>query len=431
LLFRNGPGDIGNATVILEWLLPLQVTEASDTNYGSWRSSPGKIEIDQNWREFIGCELILILDRHAGKLSSSLIARIEQSLVHAAEGAMRRNVDPSYSNIALMSAFLMEHVGISMNRPDLERSGTLKAWQCYLLFNEYGTFSEYNSPTYYGVNMLALALWRDAGLTRNMRIMGAEMEAALWREVASFYHAGLKNIVGPYFRAYSMDITKYNAIIGMWIALALDNATTAPLPRKTGAGYSELSNILPAVQVGHAVSDDVISDLEMFQGGRYITRTVPSNLGLFSKKYHVTAMIAEKWIMGGVIGRSGDSNQFKVGTLHWNASNPGSIASLVVLGRGVQEVEVSETNMTIRRLDGGVGIEFCVNCKDIVKEWFNGTTWSLPGMTFTISGAPASITAEAMSSSTFKNEYSIAESVFSVVKVRCNLKTITLTPFPS
>jgi len=295
LLFRNAAGDTGNASVILEWLLPLQNTDASSKNYGVWKTSPGSSNVDENWREFIGCELVLILDRHSGKLSLDLVSRIRQSLIRAAEGAMRRDVNPSYTNIALMSAFLMEYVGVSMHRPDLENAGTLKSWECYLLFQEHGTFSEFNSPTYGGVDMLALAFWRDLGQTQNMRVMGAEMEAALWRHTASYYHAGLRNLAGPFFRAYGMDMTRYNAIIGIWIALATENLATAPLPRAAGASFFELSNIFPAVQVGHAVPDGVLLDLSTFTGSRFLQKTVPSDPGVFSAQYHVATLVGTNW----------------------------------------------------------------------------------------------------------------------------------------
>ncbi|MEX2680045.1 MAG: hypothetical protein Q6373_000465 [Candidatus Sigynarchaeota archaeon] len=428
-LFRNATGDTGNASVILEWLMPLQYTDVSSNSYGAWKTSPGSSTVDENWREFIGCELILILDQHSGKLSPDLVSKIKQSLIRAAEGAKNRNVRPSYTNIAFMSAFLMEYVGASMHRQDLENAGTMKSWECYLLFQEHGTFTEFNSPTYSGVDMLALALWRDLGKTQSMRTMGAEMEAALWRHVASYYHAGLRNLAGPYFRAYGMDMTRYNAIIGIWIALATENLATAPLPRAAGASFFELSNVFPAVQVGHAVPDGVLQDLNTFTGSRFMQKTVPCDPSYFSARYHVSTLVGEDWIMGGVTGRHYEKNQFKAGTIQWNASNPGSIASLVVLGLGTQEVVVTETSMTIQRFDSKKGIEFCVNCNGINAERFNGTTWVLPGIGFTITGDPAAITASVMSSAAYKSEYSIAEGVYTVVKVTCNLNSITLVPF--
>jgi len=133
--------------------------------------------------------------------------------------------------------------------------------------------------------------------------------------------------------------------------------------------------------------------------------------------------------MGGVTGRHYEGNQFKAGTIQWNASNPGSIASLVVLGLGTQEVMVTETGMTIQRFDSAKGIEFCVNCNGIDAERFNGTTWHLPGIGFTITGDPAAISASVVSPTAYKSEYSIAEGVYTVVKVTCNLNSITLVPF--
>jgi len=86
-------------------------------------------------------------------------------------------------------------------------------------FKKHKTFSEYNSPTYNGVNLWALAAWRVMAPTPGMAVMGMEMEAGLWRDIARSYHAGLGNICGPYDRSYGMDMRRYFAITGIAIAL--------------------------------------------------------------------------------------------------------------------------------------------------------------------------------------------------------------------
>ena len=52
------------------------------------------------------------------------------------------------------------------------------------------------------------------------------MEATLWRDLADFYQPELRNISGPYDRAYGMDMESYVSVVGVWMRTAL--AAKAP-----------------------------------------------------------------------------------------------------------------------------------------------------------------------------------------------------------
>ena len=56
---------------------------------------------------------------------------------------------------------------------------------------------------------------------------GRELEAALWADVARWWHAGLGNLCGPYSRAYGMDLGSYvsGLSLALWCA-----GLPAPLP---------------------------------------------------------------------------------------------------------------------------------------------------------------------------------------------------------
>jgi len=56
------------------------------------------------------------------------------------------------------------------------------------LFNENGAFEEYNSPTYYGIDLYALALWRLHPPTERFRVWGEQLNADLWHDIARWYH---------------------------------------------------------------------------------------------------------------------------------------------------------------------------------------------------------------------------------------------------
>jgi hypothetical protein len=115
-----------------------------------------------------------------------------------------------------MRAFLLDYAGTRLKNPAFTRRGTELAGEIYGLFKETKAFQEYNAPTYYGVDLYALALWRTDAPNPRLRALGASMEADLWRDIARFYHAGLKNLAGPFTRAYGMDMPNYVGLTGLY-----------------------------------------------------------------------------------------------------------------------------------------------------------------------------------------------------------------------
>ena len=91
---------------------------------------------------------------------------IEESLFNATVGDTYRvggvdgdNLYPSYSNPALMRAFVSSYVGNRLNDSNMTASGYLYAQESLALFNRSNTLSEFNSGTYTGVSLFALTLW--------------------------------------------------------------------------------------------------------------------------------------------------------------------------------------------------------------------------------------------------------------------------------
>ena len=104
------------------------------------------------------------------------------------------------------------------------------------------------------------------------------MEAGLWRDLAQFYHAGMRNMCGPYDRSYGMDMTHYLALLGLWIAAALPPAD-APLP-DVERHFEHAADFffMPLVAlVGSKPPDDVLPHLTAFQGERFLERPIEPN----------------------------------------------------------------------------------------------------------------------------------------------------------
>src|SRR5690606_3019295 len=186
-------------------------------------------DYDPNWREFICTVFIILLKEFAVLLPDVLQQKMHQSIFLAAQGSFERKVSAEYTNISLMSAFLLDYAGRLFDNPEWINYALSQAEEIHLLFNRYMTFNEYNSPSYYGIDFYALALWREYGATDAYQSLGAEMDAELWRDTAQFYHADMRNICGPDDRSYGMDMDDYIAAVALWISTVLPSEF-APLP---------------------------------------------------------------------------------------------------------------------------------------------------------------------------------------------------------
>jgi hypothetical protein len=288
LLMRGNPADVERACRALTALLAYQWTDPGKMNFGAWArhipefsaqpADPKEAkDFDPNWREFIAVTLILILEEFSPLLKEELRKEIRLAVHRAAEGSYRRQVWALYSNIALLSAFLMDWAGAANQVPEWRARARQLAGQIYRHFGECQAFPEYNSPTYYGVDLFALAFWRRFAPDPAMRRMGAEMESALWRDIGRFYHAGMHNLCGPWSRSYGMDMGRYWALLGTWIAL--EESAPPPLPishlHDVPFGHEHDIAMTPAiVLLGAEIPADVKPHLAAFAGERRIEKVI-------------------------------------------------------------------------------------------------------------------------------------------------------------
>ena len=348
LFLRNKKGDIQHAITIIKWIFKLQNLNENTKDYAVWKGSINDNTYDQNMREFIGTDLIIVYHKYKDLFPEDFKKELETCLVRTAKGALMRNVNPDYNNISIMSSFMMEYVGTEFKIPELSFAGIEKAKQIFSNFQKYNTLCEYNSPTYYGVDFVGLALWRELSFSKELQEMSTILERELWLDVASFYNANLQNICGPYLRSYGIDMKKYTAILGIWIAMAVDNPTIASIPGRAGE-HNESNFIVPILDLGISIPKKALAQLKQFENSRFLTRTT-SNYYEGDRLKKVTAYIQKDWMMGGLWGNRKVSHILKNGTMHWMSLN-GDIGWLFIPGEGVTNVKVDEKQMKIYLAD--------------------------------------------------------------------------------
>ncbi len=376
-------GDNARAYQVIRSVLKYQYDTPDTVYHGTFKRSPLEPDpppnptewkdYDPNWREFI-CTVFLVMLKDF-KLPEDLQAAMWSSIYKASEGAYTRNVEAVYTNIALMSAFLLDHAGDHFQKPEWRNRAEKLAQETYALFSVNDTFWEYNSPTYYGTDLYALALWRDYGLTDTFKKLGSSMEEKLWQDIAMFYHADLRNLCGPYDRSYGMDMTRYIGLVGLYIALVVE-PSKAPLPDPhTDFGHAHDFMFGPLVAyVGTNVPVKVISDLQKFREERQLERTIETNRV-------ATAYLSQRLMLGAETPHPSrlPNEQFHAATAHWLLPD-NSIAHLRILCEQPFSARVDKTTMYLQA-DTARLLVFEIQAGGLESSMLQNDQLLLPGLT--------------------------------------------------
>ena len=386
LLARDQPGDRGLAAAILEAVLKEQYTTPGKKWFGTFKRTPEEPEpapgtiaftgYDPNWRHFIGTTFQMILIEYPDRIPASLSDRLYASIDLAITGEIQDGrLKETYSNIALMYGALWDFAAAHNGNADWKRGAAAWNEEVNRLYRLHDTFFEFNSPTYYGVDIYGLALWREYGSTPRMRTMGADMEASLWNDIADFYQPSLRNISGPYDRSYGMDMESYVAVTGVWLRSVLP-APQAPLPEQLSLSTDHMADLWLAPQV--AILSARIPALAMkkfrtFTAPHQVTRTIDD-------KRVATAWIGEHAIWGGeatTLGKDvGPTSQFHPATVQWRT--PSGKIGWVQLTRAPDLNATADHDGITIETKGDVTFRIVAN--GIAASSISAKQWNLPGM---------------------------------------------------
>ncbi|SKC81082.1 hypothetical protein [Krasilnikoviella flava] len=393
--------DADRARHALGRVLDHQIDAPGTRFHGTWLRSPHEEaptaasvewrDYDPNWREFVGTTLVVIATEFPEALDDDLRGRVDAALRRAVEGTLARDVDPSYTNIALLRSFLLQDAATRLGEPAWEAAAADLAEQVLERFRVDGAFDEYCSPTYYGIDLVALALWRRYARLPLLRAGGTELEAALWRDTAAHYHAGLRNLAGPYDRSYGMDLRRYASGVGLWIWLAA-GPDAAPFPA-TDRPFRHAWDLAlgPLVALlGAEVPADAQPLLDGFRGPRQAAQVIAR-----APRRTATWWVGERLLVGaedvgGVRGHLGD--QFHPATVHWHAGRPGA-GDDVGWARLVSDLAVDaradgpSLSLSCARHDrGDVDLTFQVRAPGAGAGAFTSRRWRVPGLDAVVTG---------------------------------------------
>jgi len=349
-------GDIQRATVALNRVLISQLKERNTEPCGGFLrhpeeviSSPKKavewVDFNPNWREYIGLALAIIVTEFADHLSDEMLKRTEEALRAATAGSLWRRVPAEYTHIAMLKAFLLSFCGVRFELEAWLEGGEMQGREIFRVFKEHRCFPCYNSPTHYGIDLLALALWRKYSPSNEMQAMAAEMQKALWEETARFYHAGMGNLVGPYDRAYGMDMRRYGSPLGLCLWASVGESL-APFPnlRVPFPQQHELAFAMPLLITGVEIPTELVPGFKVFDRERTIERKI-------SAKDTVSAWMANELMLGARTspprnGKALVSTGFYPATVHWRAGD--QIGWITAQSRSALNAHAGEKTLSLR-----------------------------------------------------------------------------------
>jgi hypothetical protein len=274
-------------------------------------------DYDPNWRQFVGTTLALILEDFSDRLDGELAASIDASIALACAGEPDGRIPPSYSNPALMRAWLDAWYGQRTGDEALVARGLAFARAIVADFDRFGAFDEFNSPTYYGIDVYALRLWQRFAPDPYFATHGARLELAVWRSAGALYNADLRNFCGPFTRSYHPDATRSVTMLSLWI-WALLGREYAPLPPLDAPVVDHGHDLMAGPVFDRLTRGSTVYDLSDFRAFGE-TRSVAQEL---ARRRHVSAWIGPELMIGAESSGIdwGGWSQFMPATAHWRTA---------------------------------------------------------------------------------------------------------------
>src|ERR1035438_5907077 len=148
-LRAGGEARVARAATVIDAVLAHQDTDPYARTYGIWPwfTDEPLAEMappDWNWADFCGARIATALRDHVGALGGDLEGRMREALGHAAWSIFRRNVQPDYTNIALMGAGVTLAAGELLGEPRLVAYGRRRLARFAEHTAWHGGFNEYN-----------------------------------------------------------------------------------------------------------------------------------------------------------------------------------------------------------------------------------------------------------------------------------------------
>ena len=219
-------GNVERAVTALRSVLELQYPMSDRPWSGTFPTSaeqpdpPGDeaiewVHYDPNWRQFLGMTLALCVIVHGPSLPADVTAGIAAALERCVAGEPDDRIPRWYTNPNLMHAWLQGHVAATTGNAELRAAAHNRLAVPMERLLRYGDLDEYNSPTYDGIDLLAIGLWALHPPTTGFADAASTMLPPIGDRISALYHPRFGTACGPYIRAYGLAPTEYVSLSGL------------------------------------------------------------------------------------------------------------------------------------------------------------------------------------------------------------------------
>lgn len=230
-----------------------------------------------------------------------------------------------------MGAFMSGWTGRRLNDINMTLAGEDFGKEIVDLFiSSSNTLSEFNSPTYTGVTLLALSLWSkylpsDSIMAKN----GPFMIKSTWEAIGELWHPQLNNIAGPWDRSYGFDMTRYFSLMSLhlWNIIGKDFSALPEFPQTLSHAddftFSPLFAVLGDYH-NSLIPKTVVKKLKTFSGEHSYNTSIISPAYDLGHHRNVTSWLAPNISIGAqtfdetdIGGPRQTQTQFKPAVVEW------------------------------------------------------------------------------------------------------------------
>ncbi len=276
-------GNVDRAVIALRSVLALQYPLSDRPWSATFPTSaeqpepPGDeavewLHYDPNWRQFLGVTLALCAIVHGPSLPTDVTAGITDALRRCVAGEPDDRIPSWYTNPNVMHAWLQGHVASITGDRKLRAAAHTRLAVPMERLLRYGDVDEYNSPTYDGIDLLAIGLWAMYPPTEGFADAASTMLPAIGKRISTLYHRRFGTSCGPYIRAYGLVPTAYVSLSGLLYSvcgepddLVLPAPITADTVHVHDLYFLPLLEHLAPVLTPHLSLSDVTSERQHVQ----------------------------------------------------------------------------------------------------------------------------------------------------------------------
>ena len=315
--------DLLRAEMVIDAVIDQQESAASSPYCGWYRVfSDAEVSLDANWSAFCGSYLAHTGIAFSSVLSARVTKRVVESVARACEAIQTRNVNPGYTNIAMLSASVLTAGGEWIGSGEFVEEGRRKLRELTKYLNLTGAFQEYNSPTYYAVSLSAACWMRMFCGDEEIQDLAMRLESRLWRLIAAHYHSATCQLSGPHARAYGSLLQPYAAGVTYYLYRVLGDAFD--LGEHETHGHDSSYAGLAAVQEVNC-PDEALELMQNSRGSRGVIGTVLTEGDRVDEAYQgrfeqTTSWLTDCYALGSVNAKDTWSQRRNL-ALFWHQTN--------------------------------------------------------------------------------------------------------------